>query len=123
MIGIFQFSFQLEKSCGIPKPETSPISNLWQSKHGHILFESYLDPDKIIKLLDNVSDYAKGDSALHLAAANGHESCVNALLFEYKESPNLWARNGYNWLLFDKSAEIYFRGALHLTTGYSRFSS
>ncbi|KAL5264637.1 hypothetical protein ACHWQZ_G005652 [Mnemiopsis leidyi] len=47
-----------------------------------------------INLSDNVSDYAKGDTALHLAAANGHESCVNALIFEYKESPNLWARNG-----------------------------
>jgi ankyrin repeat protein len=44
--------------------------------------------------LDNLSDIAKGDTALHLAAANGHEDCVNALLLEYKDSPNLWARNG-----------------------------
>ena len=55
--------------------------------------------------LDNVGDYAKGDTALHLAAANGHDSCVNALLFDFKESPNLWARNGY--VISFKKGQLY----------------
>ncbi|XP_063675469.1 transient receptor potential cation channel subfamily A member 1 homolog [Bolinopsis microptera] len=47
-----------------------------------------------INLSDNVSDFAKGNTALHLAAAQGHEACVNSLLLDYKDNPDLWARNG-----------------------------
>ena len=50
--------------------------------------------NKINITSDNVSDFAKGDTALHLAAAQGHEACVNSLLLEYKDNPDLWARNG-----------------------------
>lgn len=49
-----------------------------------------------INISDNVIENGKGDTALHLAAENGHEDCVLTLLLQCSESPDLSARNGKN---------------------------